>query len=115
MTKRVDSLTASVLAQADLAGGSFMSFNFKEKKAAVRKVSKRYKRVSKKEKGRILNEFIKLKGCTKCYGSYVLRNFGKKTKININLYLICQYLQHILPFIPIYRERGFLERSEMKI
>ncbi len=70
MTKRVDFL----------AGGNLMSLNLKERKAAVREVSKRYKKSSKKEKGRILDEFIKLTGYTRCYGSYILRNFGKKIK-----------------------------------
>ncbi len=67
-----------------LAGGNLMSLNLKERKAAVREVSKRYKKSSKKEKGRILDEFIKLTGYTRCYGSYILRNFGKKIRININ-------------------------------
>ncbi len=61
-----------------LAGGNLMSLNLREKKAAVREVFKRYKRASKKEKGKILDEFVKLTDYTRCYGSYILRNLGKK-------------------------------------
>ncbi len=74
MTERVDFL----------AGGNLMSLSLRERKAAVREVSKRYQKASRKEKGKILDEFVKLTGYTRCYSSYVLRSFGKKIKININ-------------------------------
>ena len=35
-----------------------MSLSLKERRAVVRKVSKRYKKTKKKEKGKILDEFI---------------------------------------------------------
>ena len=74
MAERVDFLT----------GDNLMFLNLRERKAAVREVSKRDKKASKKEKGKILDEFIKLTGYTKCCASYILRNFGKKIKISIN-------------------------------
>ena len=61
-----------------------MSLSLRERKAAVREVSKRYRKASRKEKGKILDELVKLTGYTRCYSSYVLRSFGKKIKININ-------------------------------
>ena len=54
MTKRVDFL----------AGGNFMSLDLKGRKVTVREISKGDKRVSKKEKGKILDECIKLTGYT---------------------------------------------------
>lgn len=51
-----------------------MELNMSERKAVTRATTKRYRVASKKEKGRILDEFIQLTGYTRCYGSYVLRN-----------------------------------------
>ena len=42
--------------------GEYMSLSLKERRAVVREVSKRYKKASKKEKGKILDEFVKLTG-----------------------------------------------------
>ena len=55
-----------------------MSLSLKEKRAVVREVSKRYKKASKKEKGKILDEFVKLTGYNRCYASYLLRMYEKK-------------------------------------
>ena len=54
-----------------------MFLSLKERKAAASEVSR-------KQKGKILDEFVKLTDYTGCYSSYVLRNFGKKVKVNIN-------------------------------
>ncbi len=44
------------------SGGKHMALKLEERKAAVREVSKRYKKASKKEKGKILDEFVELTG-----------------------------------------------------
>lgn len=59
-------------------GGDFMSLTLKEKRAVIREVAKRYKKVRKKEKGKILDEFVKLTGYNRCYASYLLRTYEKK-------------------------------------
>ena len=41
-------------------------------------VVKRYKKPSKKEKGKILDEFTKITGYNRIYASWLLNNLGKK-------------------------------------
>lgn len=55
-----------------------MGLTMGEKKAVSREVSKRYQKARKKEKSKILDEFIKIVGYTRCYASYILRNWGRK-------------------------------------
>ena len=62
-------------------GGRYMSLSLKERRAVVKEVSKRYKKVKKKEKGMILDEFVKLTGYNRCYASYLLRSCEKKTVV----------------------------------
>lgn len=52
-----------------------------ERKSVTREIQKRYKRGSKKEKGIILDEFVKLTGYNRCYASYLLRMWGKEIVI----------------------------------
>ena len=59
-------------------GGRYMSLSLKERRAVVKEVSKRYKKVKKKEKGKILDEFVNLTGYNRCYASYLLRTYEKK-------------------------------------
>jgi len=59
-------------------GGAFMSLTLKERRAVVIEVAKRYNKERKKEKGKILNEFVKLTGYNRCYASYLLRTYEKK-------------------------------------
>ncbi len=61
--------------------GDFMSLSLKERRAVVREVSKRYKKTKKKEKGKILDEFVKLIGYNRCYAAYLLRMYEKKVDI----------------------------------
>ena len=58
--------------------GDFMSLSLKERRAVVREVSKRYKKAKKKEKGRILDEFVKLTGYNRCYAAYLLRMYERE-------------------------------------
>ena len=55
-----------------------MGLIMKEKRAVSREVAKRYHSARKKERGRILDEFIQIVGYTRCYASYILRNWGRK-------------------------------------
>ena len=56
-----------------------MGLTMKEKKAVTKEIAKRYKKARKGEKGKMLDEFIKLTKYTRCYASYVLRNWAVKT------------------------------------
>ncbi|MGC8691148.1 MAG: transposase, partial [Caldisericum sp.] len=66
-----------------LKEGGFMSLSLKEKKAVIREESRLYKKATKKEKGKILDEFVKLTGYSRCYASYVLRTYGKKVIVEL--------------------------------
>jgi len=59
-----------------------MELTVKEKQKAVAIMAPRYQKARKKQKGAILNEFIELTGYGRRYASYVLRNHGKKVRIN---------------------------------
>ncbi len=58
-----------------------MGLSMKEKKAVSKQVAHRYQKAGKKEKKRILDEFVHISGYTRWYGSYVLRNLGRKVVI----------------------------------
>jgi hypothetical protein len=53
----------------------FMSLSLKERKAVVREEVTRYHKATKKEKGHMLDEFIKLTGYSRCYASCILRTY----------------------------------------
>lgn len=55
-----------------------MGLTMKEKRAVTREVAKRYQGARKKEKGKILDEFVQTVGYTRCYASYILKNWGRK-------------------------------------
>ena len=48
-----------------------------------REVAKRYQRARKKEKGKILDEFIQIAGYTRYYASYILRNWERKIVLRV--------------------------------
>jgi len=50
----------------------------KEKKAVTRETAKRYQRAHKREKSKILDEFIKTTGYSRWYARYILRNWERK-------------------------------------
>lgn len=58
-----------------------MGLSMREKKAVSRQVAHRYQKAGKKEKKRILDEFVQITGYTRWYGSYVLRTLGRKIVI----------------------------------
>jgi len=53
--------------------------SMRQKKAVTKELGDRYQRASKKEKGMILNEFIRLTGYNRCYACQVLNL--KKEKV----------------------------------
>jgi hypothetical protein len=59
-----------------------MRLTVKERKKATAIVAPRYQKARKKDKGKILNEFIELTGYGRRYASYVLRSHGKKVWVN---------------------------------
>jgi len=65
-----------------------MRLTVKERKKAAAIVAPRYQKARKKEKGLILDEFTKLTGYGRRYGSYVLRTHGKKIWINTETVLV---------------------------
>jgi len=67
-----------------LREGGFMSLSLKERKAVVKEEATRYQKVTKKEKGKILDEFGKLTGYSRCYAAYALRTYGKKVAVYKN-------------------------------
>ncbi|MDI6891364.1 MAG: hypothetical protein QMC83_10590, partial [Thermodesulfovibrionales bacterium] len=65
-----------------------MRLTLKEKKKLTKIVSERYQKASKKQKGIILDEFVALTGYDRCYTSYLLRNHGRKVRVNCNTVMI---------------------------
>ncbi|QWR78191.1 hypothetical protein [Candidatus Magnetomonas plexicatena] len=48
-----------------------MRLTMKERQAVTRVNAQRYKKVSKKQKGTILDEFVALTGYDRCYAGYL--------------------------------------------
>jgi hypothetical protein len=65
-----------------LREGGFMSLSLKERKAVAREEATRYHKATKKEKGKMLNEFVEITKYSRCYASHVLRTYGKKVVVN---------------------------------
>ena len=63
-------------------GGAFMSLTLDERRVVIRETAVRYNKERKKEKEKILDEFVCLTGYNRCYASYVLRTYdGKKNAV----------------------------------
>lgn len=65
-----------------------MRLTMKEKKKLTKIVSERYQKASKKQKRIILDEFVALTGYNRCYSSYILRNHGRKLRVNSNTVMV---------------------------
>ena len=61
-------------------GGAFMSLTLDERRVVIRETAERYNKERKKEKGKLLDEFVYLTGYNRCYASYVLRVYKEKEK-----------------------------------
>jgi hypothetical protein len=55
-----------------------MGLTMRERHAVVRELTTRYQKGTKKQRGRLLDEFVHLTGYSRCYAASVLRNCGKK-------------------------------------
>jgi hypothetical protein len=60
----------------------------KEKQSVTAVVAARYRKVRKKQKEVILNEFIQLTGYTRSYAAYLLRAHGKRLRVNNKTVLV---------------------------
>mgnify|MGYP005633840609 FL=1 len=61
-----------------------MGLTMNERKALTAQTAARYRRSTKKEKGRILDEFVAATDHTRKYSSWLLRNWGKKTIVRLD-------------------------------
>lgn len=55
-----------------------MGLTMRERHAIIRELAPRFRKATKAERGRILNEFVELTGYTRCYAAFVLRTCGRK-------------------------------------
>jgi hypothetical protein len=60
------------------------SLTVQERQAMTRAVAKRYQRATKKERGRILDEFCATTGYNRAYAAFQLHNLGRKVHQTIN-------------------------------
>ena len=66
-----------------------MRLTMKERRSVTGVVAKRYKKVTKKDKGTILGEYTELTtGYNRCYASFLLRNHGRRIRISNNTVLV---------------------------
>ncbi len=61
-----------------------MGLTMREKKALSRQTAARYRRSGKKQKGRILDEFVASTGYTRKYAGWILRNWGRRRTVQLN-------------------------------
>lgn len=55
-----------------------MALDMKTKKTITKELAKGYQKARKRDKTKILDEFINLTGYNRCYASWLLKNCGKK-------------------------------------
>ncbi|MEE9134671.1 MAG: ISNCY family transposase [Nitrososphaerales archaeon] len=65
-----------------------MRLTMKERRSVSAVVAKRYQKATKKEKGTILGEYTQLTGYNRCYAAFLLRNHGRRMRINNNTVLV---------------------------
>jgi len=65
----------------DNGGKSKMELKLKERRAVSEVVAMRYQRAGKKEKGKILDEFVEVTGYNRNYACWLLRNWGNRVTI----------------------------------
>jgi hypothetical protein len=61
-----------------------MRLTMKEKKKAAAILAPRYKKARKKDRGKMLDEFVALTGYRRSYASYVLSSHGKRKRVGKN-------------------------------
>lgn len=65
-----------------------MRLTMREKKSVTRVIASRYQNSNKKDKGKILEEFVELTGYTRSYASYLLSSHGKRLRITSNVVIV---------------------------
>lgn len=63
-----------------------MGLRMDEKRVITREVAKRYQKSSKKQKGRILDEFTALMGYNRSYASHIMSNWDRKIFLRDSIY-----------------------------
>ena len=61
-----------------------MGLTVKERYAIIRELAPRYQREGKRERSRILDEFVRLTGLVRCYASHVLKHYGCRKSVVVN-------------------------------
>jgi hypothetical protein len=65
-----------------------MRLTMKERRSVTAVVAKRYQKATKKEKGAIVGEYTQLTGYNRCYAAFLLRNHGRRMRINYKTVLV---------------------------
>jgi hypothetical protein len=65
-----------------------MRLTMEERRSVSAVVAKRYQKATKKEKGTILGEYTQLTGYNRSYAAFLLRNQGRRMRINDNTVLV---------------------------
>ena len=61
-----------------------MGLSVKERYAIIRELAPQYQRAHKKERTKILDEFVHLTGLVRSYASYVLKHYGSRRSVVVN-------------------------------
>jgi hypothetical protein len=67
----------------------------REKRSVTAIVASRYRKATKKEKYIILGEFTQLNGYNRCYAAFLLREHGKRLRVNTNTVLVGDFRKRI--------------------
>ena len=59
-----------------------MRTTMSERRTITRLYAERYHRAGKKEKGELLDEYLKLTGYDRCYGAWLLRAHGRRVALD---------------------------------
>src|SRR5690242_8194215 len=59
-----------------------MRTTMNERRTVTKLFAERYRRATKKEKGELLNEYLKMTGYDRCYGAWLLRGHGKRVVLD---------------------------------
>src|SRR5229473_5676289 len=72
-----------------------MRLTMREKRSVTAIVASRYREATKKEKYIILGEFTQLNGYNRCYAAFLLREHGKRLRVNTNTVLVGDFRKRI--------------------
>jgi hypothetical protein len=65
-----------------------MRLTMQERRSVSAVVAMRYQKSTKKEKSTILGEYIQLTGYNRSYATFLLRNHGRRMRVNSNTVLV---------------------------